>query len=161
MNILSIAILTCFMVINVSCQPKATVKPAETIVIEIGSVTGNIYTNKALGFRIMFPETMVVDTREELDHGLNEGVELMKQGESVHGKAIQQMEREERIVFGLNTPESEAAGAMNISVIKGSGVGPFKDMVARTLQVFVDSTKSKIVKPIGNETISGQSLRLS
>ena len=79
----------------------------------------------------------------------------MRQGDGKHDKAIDRMAQEERIVFGLNTPDSEAAGAMNISVIRGPGQGAFKEMAARTLQVFVDSTKSKVVKPISDEVLGG------
>lgn len=150
-------ILTLFLFVNVSCQPKPpTVE--KTIEIDLGTVAGNIYTNKSLGFKLKFPETMVVDSREELDAGLKEGIGLMKQGDGNHGKSLDKMEQEERIVFGLNTPDSEVAGVLNISVIRGSGQGNFKDMVGRTLQVIVDSTKSKVVKSISDEMVGGLNL---
>jgi hypothetical protein len=141
--------------VQISCQQKSPAGSDDSARIDYGTIVGKVYTNKTLGLKLKFPDTMIVDSRKELDEGLKEGVELIKAGDNKHDKSIDQMAQKEKIVFGLNTPDSEAAATMNISVIRGAGTGPFKDMVAVTLRVIVDSMKAKVVKPISDESLGG------
>lgn len=141
-------------------QAISQVKPKQDLSaasVDPGSIEGNVYTNRSLGIRIRFPSKMVVETQQEHDTSIKEGVEIYKEMGGRDQKAVEALAQRERSLFGISTPEAEdePIASLSLSAMKDTTTVDLEAMVDRTVKMWTSAPNVTLVKPAKKVEFSG------
>ncbi|MEQ1921731.1 MAG: hypothetical protein ABL952_04405 [Pyrinomonadaceae bacterium] len=121
-----------------------------------GSVKGNVYENKTLGLRIKFPDSMEIDSREEAERDMKAAIEMLRDSK-LDKKRFEEMVQKDRIVFAINTPQAgqSIGAALNLTIKRDPTTESIEAIVARSIKVFTDSGKFKLVTGAAKDSVGG------